>query len=122
MSAKPKFKHGQRVLVRAIIGPSGMSGDHGVFVRVNTDDPEIWVHVSDIVLPHQPAPPEESEHTLTLKEILDVLYKGRTMTNFNHVPSVTRAIDWLSQDFRAALAHSSSQTASFNKPQDGQHE
>ena len=43
-----KFKHGQRVLVRAVIGPSGMIGDNGVFVNVNTEDPEIWVHVKDV--------------------------------------------------------------------------
>jgi hypothetical protein len=46
---KPKFKYGQRVLVKAIIGPSGETGDDGVFVRVNTEDPEIWVHVNDII-------------------------------------------------------------------------
>ena len=28
------------------------------------------------------------------------------MVNFNHVPSVTRAIDWLSQEFRDAIAES----------------
>jgi hypothetical protein len=51
-------------------------------------------------------PPESAEGapSLTLKQILDVLYKGRTMVNFSHVPEVTRAIDWLSQDFRSALA------------------
>jgi hypothetical protein len=46
---KKKFKPNQRVLVRAVIGPSGMSGDDGVFVRVNTEDPEIWVHLSDVL-------------------------------------------------------------------------
>lgn len=44
-----KLKPGQRILVKGYVGPSGLSGDHGVFVRVNTDDPEIWVSVKDVI-------------------------------------------------------------------------
>lgn len=43
------------------------------------------------------------EPSLTLKQIMNVLYRGRTMTNFSHVPGVTRAIDWLAQDFEKAM-------------------
>lgn len=46
---------------------------------------------------HAPQP------SLTLEQILRILYRGRTMTNFSHVPEVTRAIDWLCMDFRKAL-------------------
>ena len=47
---------------------------------------------------------------LSLAEILEVLYRGRTMVNFSHVPSVTRAIDWLSQEFREAVERPVSRT------------
>jgi hypothetical protein len=49
MDKDRKFERGQRVLIKAVIGPSGVTSDGGVFVSVNTEDPEIWVHVSDIV-------------------------------------------------------------------------
>lgn len=49
---------------------------------------------------------ETLEPSLTLKQVLEILYHGRTMVNFSHVPSVTRAIDWLSQEFRDAAKES----------------
>lgn len=44
-----KFEPNQRILVRAVVGPSGECED-GIFVRVNTDDPEIFVALSDAII------------------------------------------------------------------------
>jgi uncharacterized protein with PhoU and TrkA domain len=46
----------------------------------------------------------QAETALNRKQIMEILYHGRTMVNFHHVPEVTRAIDWLSQEFADALA------------------
>jgi hypothetical protein len=45
--AGPKFRVGEWILVRAVVGVSG-EADGGLFVRLNPDDPEVWVHLSDV--------------------------------------------------------------------------
>jgi hypothetical protein len=48
--------------------------------------------------------PAQAEPALNRKQIMEILYHGRTRVNFHHVPEVTRAIDWLNQEFTDALA------------------
>ena len=49
MSDKRKLvlKYRQQIIIRAYVGPSGITDD-GVFVNVNREDPEIWVSLDDV--------------------------------------------------------------------------